>query len=198
MFHLLNIIGLITFSFSGAIKGIYKKFDLFGIIVLGISTSLGGGVIRDVLVNQIPKMMTDFSYIGFSLLGILIAIITRQKITPIIEKIFLISDAIGLSSFTATGCLVAVENSLGIIGIILLGLSTAIGGGIIRDILSGDVPLVLCKEFYASCSILGCIFFWLCLILNISLSISALICVLTVFLIRLMAIKYNWHLPYFT
>ena len=198
MFHLLNIIGLITFSFSGAIKGIYKKFDLFGIIVLGISTSLGGGVIRDVLVNQIPKMMTDFSYIGFSLLGILIAIITRQKITPIIEKIFLISDAIGLSSFTATGCLVAVENSLGIIGIILLGLSTAIGGGIIRDILSGDVPLVLCKEFYASCSILGCIFFWLCLILNMSLSISALICVLTVFLIRLMAIKYNWHLPYFT
>jgi uncharacterized membrane protein YeiH len=198
MFHLLNIIGLITFSFSGAIKGIYKKFDLFGIIVLGISTSLGGGVIRDVLVNQIPKMMTDFSYIGFSLLGILIAIITRQKITPIIEKIFLISDAIGLSSFTATGCLIAVENSLGIIGIILLGLSTAIGGGIIRDILSGDVPLVLCKEFYASCSILGCIFFWLCLILNISLSISALICVLTVFLIRLMAIKYNWHLPYFT
>jgi len=198
MFHLLDIIGLITFSFSGAIKGIYKKFDLFGIIVLGISTSLGGGVIRDVLVNQIPKMMTDFSYIGFSLLGILIAIITRQKITPIIEKIFLISDAIGLSSFTATGCLVAVENSLGIIGIILLGLSTAIGGGIIRDILSGDVPLVLCKEFYASCSILGCIFFWLCLILNISLSISALICVLTVFLIRLMAIKYNWHLPYFT
>jgi uncharacterized membrane protein YeiH len=198
MFHLLNIIGLITFSFSGAIKGIYKKFDLFGIIVLGISTSLGGGVIRDVLVNQIPKMMTDFSYIGFSLLGILIAIITRQKITPTIEKIFLISDAIGLSSFTATGCLVAVENSLGIIGIILLGLSTAIGGGIIRDILSGDVPLVLCKEFYASCSILGCIFFWLCLILNISLSISALICVLTVFLIRLMAIKYNWHLPYFT
>jgi uncharacterized membrane protein YeiH len=198
MFHLLNIIGLITFSFSGAIKGIYKKFDLFGIIVLGISTSLGGGVIRDVLVNQIPKMMTDFSYIGFSLLGILIAIITRQKITPIIEKIFLISDAIGLSSFTATGCLVAVENSLGIIGIILLGLSTAIGGGIIRDILSGDVPLVLCKEFYASCSILGCIFFWVCLILNISLSISALICVLTVFLIRLMAIKYNWHLPYFT
>jgi uncharacterized membrane protein YeiH len=198
MFHLLNIIGLITFSFSGAIKGIYKKFDLFGIIVLGISTSLGGGVIRDVLVNQIPKMMTDFSYIGFSLLGILIAIITRQKITPIIEKIFLISDAIGLSSFTATGCLIAVENSLGIIGIILLGLSTAIGGGIIRDILSGDVPLVLCKEFYASCSILGCIFFWLCLILNISLTISALICVLTVFLIRLMAIKYNWHLPYFT
>ena len=198
MFYLFNVIGLITFSFSGAIKGIYKKLDLFGVIVVGMSTSLAGGVIRDVLVNQIPKMMTDFSYIGFSLLGILIAIISRKKTTPITEKIFLISDAIGLSSFTASGCIVAVKNSLGIIGIILLGLSTAIGGGIIRDILLGDIPLVLCKEFYASCSILGCIFFWISLNCGLSIYISVLICVLIVFLIRLMAIKYNWHLPYFS
>ncbi len=198
MFYLLNIIGLITFSFSGAIKGIYKKFDLFGVIVLGIITALGGGVIRDILVNLVPKMMTDFSYTGFSLLGVLIAIISRKKTTPIIEKIFLISDAIGLSSFTATGCIVAVENSLGIIGIVLLGLSTAIGGGILRDILSGDIPLVLCKEFYASCSILGSLFFWICVISGISLSLSALICVLIVFFTRLMAIKYKWHLPYFS
>ncbi|MCM8818300.1 MAG: trimeric intracellular cation channel family protein [Candidatus Omnitrophica bacterium] len=198
MFSILNIIGLITFSFSGALKGIKKKFDLFGIVVLGTITALGGGVVRDILVNQLPKMLTDSTYIGFSLLGILIAILLRKKTTPIIERIFLISDAIGLSSFTSTGCIIAYENNLSIIGMLLLGLSTAIGGGIMRDILSGDVPLVLCKEFYASCSILGCLVFYFSITSGFSVSISSLLCVLIVFIIRLMAIKYNWHLPYFS
>ncbi|HOK56912.1 MAG TPA: trimeric intracellular cation channel family protein [bacterium] len=198
MFQIFNIIGLITFSFSGAIKGISKKFDLFGIIVLGCITALGGGVIRDILVNQLPKMLIDPSYIGFSLLGVLLAILLRKKITPIVEKIFLISDAIGLASFTATGCIIGKESSLGLVGIILLGLSTAIGGGIIRDILSGDIPLVLQKEFYASCSILGGFIFWLCLIFGFPISFSTFICVIIVFLTRIMAIKYNWHLPHFS
>lgn len=198
MFSLLNTIGLITFSFSGAIKGIQKRFDLFGIFVLGIITALGGGVVRDILVNQLPKMLTESTYIGFSLIGVLIGILLRGKTTPIIEKIFLISDAVGLSAFTSTGCIIAYENGLGLLGITLLGLSTAIGGGIMRDLLSGDVPLVLCKEFYASCSILGCIVFYLSIISKISISLSGMICVLVVFLTRLLAIKYKWHLPYFS
>lgn len=197
MFSFLNIIGLITFSFSGAIKGIQKRFDLFGIIVLGIITALGGGIIRDILVNKLPKMLTEPSYIGFSLLGVLIGILLRKKTTPLIERIFLISDAIGLSAFTSTGCIIAYENGLSLIGILLLGLSTAIGGGIMRDLLSGDVPLVLCKEFYASCSILGCFVFYLSIISGFTSSLSGLVCVLVVFFTRLMAIKFKWHLPYF-
>ncbi|MCS7180027.1 MAG: trimeric intracellular cation channel family protein [bacterium] len=198
MFQILNIIGLITFSFSGAIKGIQKKFDLFGIIVLGSITALGGGIIRDILVNKIPKMLNEPLYIGFSILGVLVAIILRKKTTPIIENFFLLSDAIGLSSFTSTGCIIAYENNLGLIGIILLGLLTAIGGGIIRDLLAGDVPIVLCKEFYASCSILGCFTFYFSIINGISPSISGIICVFIVFFTRLMAIKFKWHLPYFS
>ncbi|MGB9606970.1 MAG: trimeric intracellular cation channel family protein, partial [bacterium] len=193
-----NIIGLIAFSFSGAVKGISKNLDLFGIVVLGVVTALGGGVLRDFMVARIPIMLKDPLYLGFSLLGVLLALLTRRWSTSIVEDWgFLLSDAIGLAAFTVSGSLVAVEYKMGIMGIIILGLSTAVGGGVIRDVLAGEVPLILQKEVYASCSVCGGFIFWLILLLGGSNTLASSSAMGTVLFLRIMAIKRKWQLPRF-
>lgn len=198
MLEIFNIIGLLAFSFSGAAKGINRGLDIFGIAVLGTITALGGGMIRDFMVSRTPVMLTNPYYIGFSLLGVLFALLTRRWSNKILTDWgFLFSDAIGLSAFTVTGALVAIEYHLGIIGIIILGLSTAIGGGIMRDILVGEIPLIFQKEVYASCSILGGFVFWLIIFLNGEKTFASTVGMMTTLLLRLLAIKRQWNLPRF-
>jgi len=198
MLLLSNIIGLVAFSFSGAVKGISKNLDLFGIAVLGLVTALGGGVLRDFMVVRTPIMLKDPLYIGFALLGILLALLTRRWSTKIVEDWgFLLSDAIGLAAFTVSGALVAVEYGMGIIGIIVLGLSTAVGGGIIRDVLAGEIPLILQKEVYASCSICGGFVFWLILYLGGSNTLASTSAMGITLLLRILAIQRKWQLPRF-
>jgi uncharacterized membrane protein YeiH len=198
MLLLSNIIGLVAFSFSGAVKGISKNLDLFGIAVLGLVTALGGGVLRDFMVVRTPIMLKDPLYIGFALLGIFLALLTRRWSTKIVEDWgFLLSDAIGLAAFTVSGALVAVEYKMGIIGIIVLGLSTAVGGGIIRDVLAGEIPLILQKEVYASCSICGGFVFWLILYLGGSITLASASAMGITLLLRILAIQRKWQLPRF-
>lgn len=199
MFQLFNLIGLISFAFSGAVKGIRKKMDIFGIMVLGISTALGGGAIRDILVGGIPQMLKDISYVGFSLVGVLLAMATRKFYRRVKNRwTFLLPDAIGLATFTVSGCLVAGRNNFGVVGFIILGLSTAVGGGMLRDVLAGEEPLILNREFYASCAFAGSLLFWALTKLQLSDPLISGISMLTVFLLRVAAIKYNWRLPKFS
>ncbi len=194
----LNIVGLVAFSFSGAIKARIHNLDLFGIIFIGFSTALGGGAIRDILVQKIPLMLTDISYTIFSITGIFAALLLKKNVnTSTYTKIFLISDGIGLASFTATGCIVANQAGLGVIGVVVLGMSTAIGGGIIRDILVNEIPMVLNKEIYATCSFAGCLVFWILSQFS-GIYISAYISMASVFLLRLFAILFKWNLPKFS
>lgn len=194
----LNAIGLIAFSFSGAVKARIHGLDLFGIIFLGFSTALGGGAIRDLMVQKIPLMITDISYTIFCIIGIIAAIILKKNFdTAIYTKVFLVSDGIGIASFTATGCSVASQAGLGAIGIVVLGMSTAIGGGIIRDVLVNEIPMVLNKELYATCSFVGCIVFW-ALSCSLGNHIAAYISMLSVFILRLLAIIFKWNLPKFS
>ncbi|MCM8759312.1 MAG: trimeric intracellular cation channel family protein [Candidatus Omnitrophica bacterium] len=194
----LNAIGLIAFSFSGAVKARIHDLDLFGIIFLGFSTALGGGAIRDIMVQRIPLMLTDINYTIFSIFGILAGILLKRNISKAIyTKIFLVSDGIGLASFTATGCMVAAQTGLGVIGIVVLGMSTAIGGGIIRDVLVNEIPIVLSEEIYATCSFVGCIVFWMLFCIS-GIHISAFISMAVVFILRILAIIFNWNLPKFS
>ncbi|MCX7705177.1 MAG: trimeric intracellular cation channel family protein [bacterium] len=195
---ILNAIGLIAFSFSGAIKARIHGLDLFGIILLGFSTALGGGAIRDVMVQRIPLMLTDVSYTIFCIIGIFAGIILKRNIDKAIyTRFFLVSDGIGLASFTATGCIVANQTGLGAIGIVVLGMSTAIGGGILRDVLVNEIPMVLSKEIYATCSFAGCIVFWL-LSYKSGIHVAAYISVAVVFIFRMLSIRFGWNLPKFS
>ncbi|MBC7327372.1 trimeric intracellular cation channel family protein [bacterium] len=198
MLEVFNIIGLIAFAFSGAVKGIKRELDIFGITVLGLVTALGGGVLRDFMVARIPIMLLDPYYIGFSILGVLIAIFTRRWSDVILSDFgFLFSDAIGLSAFTITGALIAQQYNLGVIGIIMLGLSTAVGGGVIRDILVREIPLILQKEVYASCSILGATVFWLITSSGGESGLASTTGMLTTLFLRVVAIIRHWNLPRF-
>jgi len=200
IFVVMNIIGLIAFAVAGSIKAIKEGLDLFGITVLGVLTALGGGIIRDLLVNQIPNALKSYGDVSFAIAGVVLSIgLYRISQKDIRNKYFiLIPDAIGLSAFTTTGAIVAYNADVSFFGILVLSTLTGVGGGMISDILLGKVPTVLKDDFYASCAVLGAVGFSVAIHLNMELSVSAFICALTVLVVRILAIFQRWNLPKFS
>lgn len=193
--YFLDLVGTLAFGISGAIAAVRKKMDMYGILVLATVTAVGGGTIRDVLVGRIPPFIfRDITYFIVSIsAGMLVFFFHRH-----VEKRFkllLIMDAIGLGTFTVIGISVGLEYGIGYFGSVFLGVMTATAGGMMRDVLQGDVPLVLQKEIYASACIAGGILFvildslWHQSVINIFISVTAVI------LIRITAIIKNWNLP---
>ncbi|GAB6073146.1 TRIC cation channel family protein [Venenivibrio stagnispumantis] len=200
VFFYMNIIGLIAFAVTGSLKAIKEGLDLLGITVLGIMTALGGGIVRDIMVNQIPNALKSLSDMSFALLGVWLAIVVYKITKTDLQNryIILIPDAIGLSAFTTTGAIIAYNANISFFGVIILATITGVGGGLISDLLLGKVPSVLRDDFYASCSIIGAISFYITILITGDLTISSVICSLSVFMIRVVAILYNWHLPKFS
>jgi uncharacterized membrane protein YeiH len=195
----MNIIGLIAFAIVGSFKAIKEKLDLFGITVLGTMTALGGGITRDLLVNQIPNALKSISDMTVAIVGVWLAIVIFKIFGDISNRFFvLIPDAIGLSAFTTTGAIIAYNSEVSFFGIVILATLTGIGGGVISDVLLGKVPSVLRDDFYASCAIIGSIGFYIAIKSGLDLNSSAVICSLLVLMIRILAILYKWNLPKFS
>ncbi|RKQ63964.1 putative membrane protein YeiH [Thermovibrio guaymasensis] len=193
-----NCIGLVAFALSGVFKGINAKLDLLGVSILGFLTALGGGIVRDILVNSVPKALTGISDITTTALGIFLALLLykvfRKDITG--TKPVKIIDAAGLSAFSVTGFLVGAQSGLNGFGIVLLGVITGTGGGLISELLTGKVPSVLKEDFYASCSLIGGILF-LITYGKFSTEVSTGITFVTILTLRLTAILKGWRLPRF-
>ena len=199
IFELMNIIGLIAFAITGSLKAIEAKLDLLGITVLGTMTALGGGITRDLLVNQIPNALKSISDMSFAILGVWLALIIYKIFGLDIKNkyIILIPDAIGLSAFTTTGAIIAYNSDVSFFGIIILATLTGVGGGIISDILLGKVPSVLRDDFYASCAIIGAISFYIVILSGFSVAVASFVCSAVVLMVRIVAIMYDWKLPKF-
>jgi len=199
IFELMNIIGLIAFAITGSLKAIEAKLDLLGITVLGTMTALGGGITRDLLVNQIPNALKSISDMSFAILGVWLALIIYKIFGLDIKNkyIILIPDAIGLSAFTTTGAIIAYNSDVSFFGIIILATLTGVGGGIISDILLGKVPSVLRDDFYASCAIIGAISFYIAILSGFSVAVASFVCSAVVLMVRIVAIMYDWKLPKF-
>jgi len=199
IFFIMNIIGLLAFAVVGALKGIKKGLDLLGIIVLGIMTALGGGITRDLLVNTIPYALRSPNDMGVALIGVWSAIIIFKVFKDDVSNKYVIQipDAVGLSAFTTTGAMIAYNFEVSFFGIIILATLTGVGGGIISDILLQKTPSALTEDFYASCSIIGAIAFYLAILSNLSLESSAIICCIVVLMIRIVAMLCKWSLPKF-
>jgi len=195
LLYLLDLLGTIAFAISGALAGVRKDMDLYGISVLSLVTAVGGGTIRDLLVGRIPPFIfRDYNYIVLSLLSALVVFFFYRKVERGYNTL-LIMDALGLGVFTVIGVKVGIDYNIGYIGSIFMGVMTGTVGGMIRDILQGEIPLVLKKEVYASASIIGGVVF---LILFKSLGenyLTIITAILVVFLLRLLAIWKNWNLP---
>ena len=202
---IVEIIGTIAFASSGAMVAVRKRLDLFGIIVLGVITAVGGGMLRDLMIGNIPpNMFRNPIYVLAAFLTVLVLFLLFRcwpfllgsRYIAGYEKIMNILDAIGLGAFTVIGIDTGVEAGYGDYHflIIFLGVITGIGGGILRDIMAGETPYVLKKHIYACASIAGaCLYV---VLLQVTRSDSAMIgSALLVVAIRILASHFRWDLP---
>lgn len=206
MLLVLELIGTCAFAISGAVLGITKRFDIFGVIFSGIITALGGGTIRDLLLGNLPPaMFRNYIYLIFAvatcLLTFIIASILKNKFSEnivVIDKVNNIFDAIGLGVFTIVGMNVAIRNGFvhNFFFVVFLGMTTGCGGGILRDVIVSEVPFVLKKRVYAVASIVGGIVYYLMYItFDQSAVLSAVVGITLIFVLRILASVFKWDLP---
>ncbi|MDF1882514.1 trimeric intracellular cation channel family protein [Sulfurimonas sp. SAG-AH-194-C21] len=193
----LDIIGTIAFSFSGYILAAKARYDILGILVVAFITAFGGGVVRDLLTNRVPFIFHETYPISIVLVTVVIAYLLKlHKHTHLTDNmVFHISDSIGLSMFAFTGAVVALEADFNLAGVVFLSFLTAVGGGIIRDMLMNKVPFVLTNDFYGTIAILLGFSIWFIDSFFTLNTIVSIVLLVVGTLMRLLAIKYQWKLP---
>lgn len=205
---LLDISAVIAAAISGSLLGAKKKMDYFGICILGIVASVGGGVTRDLIIGRTPPVMFSdptfvtvafiVSNIVFFTLFLHINIRSRKNlVNQVFEKVLFWFDAIGLAAFTADGVLIGktLMPEYGLFLCVFLGVITGVGGGVLRDLLAGEVPAIFVRHIYAMASIVGAIAEYM--IWNYVPDYVAVgVCFALVITIRFFAKKYRWNLPH--
>lgn len=156
LFFVADIIGIIAFSISGYLVAIRNELDLLGILIAAFLTALGGGIVRDVILNTTPFTFREYYPATTVLIVLTLSFLLKLYKKKEIERklFFVISDTIGLVAFSITGALLALEAHFNIFGVVILSFLTAVGGGLLRDILINKVPAVLVSDFYGSISLL--------------------------------------------
>lgn len=195
LFNILDLLGTMAFAISGALAAMNRKLDLFGIFIIAFVTAVGGGTVRDVLIGNTPVMwMENTLYIYLIGVVSILAIIFRNKIYYLKTSLFLF-DTIGLGVFTITGVEAGLQNNLDPILCIALGAMTGTFGGVIRDILCNEIPVIFRREIYATASITGGLAFILLLSVGLNQDIIYIVTSLIVISIRLVVVKYKISLP---
>ncbi|MEU1346148.1 trimeric intracellular cation channel family protein [Streptomyces sp. NPDC005775] len=195
--HALDIVGIFVFAISGALLAVRKNFDVFGIAVLAEVTALGGGLFRDVIIGAVPPAaFTDLGYFTTPLLAAGLVFFLH----PQVERIQLgvnVFDAAGLGLFCVTGTVKAYDYGLGLTASAALGLTTAVGGGVLRDVLANEVPSLLRwdRDLYAVPAIVGAVMIVLCIRFEALNAFTSGCAVLTAFALRLLALRYHWRAP---
>lgn len=205
MILFLELLGTVAFSISGAIEAMKKGMDMLGVLVLGLVTAVGGGVIRDIIIGKLPPAVFQnprnaLLALGTALISFLIGmIVSRHKHKEhhaVWNQVMLVSDAVGLGAFTILG-IRGVQEQAGFENTALLlfvGVITGVGGGLLRDIFAGNVPYIFRKHVYATASIAGATTY-LCLERSGHLDFAAIATLLLVLLLRLLAARFQWNLP---
>ncbi len=195
--HIADLIGIASFALSGFLIAVRKELDLLGVILFAFLTALGGGIIRDVIIGKIPLSLKDSTPSIVVITVIIVALVSNISKKERIErkKVFILSDALGLVSFSITGAMIGIENELNFFGVVILSLSTAIGGGVIRDILINEVPLILTTGFYATISVIVSISLYLSSICHCLNDMLIIIIFISTLSLRLIACYKDWHIP---
>ena len=202
----LELVGVASAAVSGTMVAIEKKCDAFGVLFLAIITALGGGILRDTMIGHLPpRMFTSYAYIVtalfFSLTVFLTALRHHERYHAAKDKLDHVNnwfDAVGLAAFTVAG----VDLTIAAIGMeapltpILLGLVTGVGGGVLRDVLTGTMPRLLYKRIYALASLGGAILHYLLLRLGVHSTLSAALTIALIVLLRYFATRYRWNMPH--
>lgn len=194
-FQVIDILGTIAFAISGVSVAMNKRMDPFGLLIIAFVTSVGGGTVRDVLIGQTPvAWMTNMTYVYVIFSATVFTIIFRRKINYLRTSLFLF-DTIGIGLYTVVGVEKGLAIGLNPIICIALGTMTACFGGVIRDILCNEIPVIFRKEIYATACIMGGFTYFLLRKLPIEENVIFVIAGATVISIRLIAVKFKISLP---
>lgn len=191
----LDLAGTFVFALSGAVAGVKRKLDLFGVLVLSFAAANTGGIIRDVVIGAVPPAaINDWRYLGVSLLAGIVTFMfpsaVKQRWNPV-----MVFDAAGLALFAVSGAQKALAHGLNPIMATSLGMLTGIGGGMARDVLLTDIPTVLRADLYAVAALLGAAIVVTAHVLQLSSEWAAVVGAAVCFALRVLAMKYGWHLP---
>lgn len=194
LLYTLDLLGTAAFAASGAWAGVRRDMDLFGVLLLGLVTANGGGTVRDLLLGAPPFILKNETYLYLSLIVSLLVFIFHHKM-KFLQHPLQYFDAIGLGTFVVIGTGKALDYHIGFFGSVMMGVMTATAGGMIRDILSNRVPMVLQREVYASACIAGGGLLYLLHLTACPANLALVVSALTVIIVRILAIKKGWSLP---
>lgn len=202
MFFMLELIGTVAFAISGAIVGVQKKMDVFGVSFLAMTTAVGGGIIRDIILNVTPPAAFRNPVFTLSAIatGVVVFFFARHHFLPqkigIFEILLRVMDAVGLGMFTVIGVEAAYVHvaDTNVYLAVFVGVVTGVGGGVLRDLLGGKTPYIFTKHFYACASLIGAVVCSLCW-KRFGPAFSMIAGAVIILLLRNLAAHYRWSLP---
>jgi len=193
--YFFDLAGTFVFAISGALTAIQRKLDIFGASVIALVTALGGGTIRDILIGRQPVgWLLDNNYLLIIAVGIAVSYIFGQGIQKLRRTLFLF-DTIGIGLYTILGLERTLNLGLSMPIAVIMGTVSAVFGGVVRDVLCNEVPLIFRKEIYATACIAGGILFLILTSIQLGRDWAMLITVFFIIILRILAVKYKWHLP---
>lgn len=195
--HVLDLVGIFVFAISGALLAVRKNFDVFGIAFLAEVTALGGGLFRDLVIGAVPPAaFTDLGYFSTPLLAALLVFFLHPEVERI-QVAVNVFDAAGLGLFCVAGTTKAYQYGLGLTPSAALGLATAVGGGVLRDVLANEVPSLLRwdRDLYAVPAIVGATMVVLCIRYDALTPFTSGLAAVTAFVLRLLAMRFHWRAP---
>ena len=194
--YFVDLFGTCVFAISGVLTAIQKKFDLVGTLIIGGVTAIGGGTIRDLLIGRSPVgWLEDRNYFIAILIGYVLAYVLKKHVQKFRKSMFLF-DTIGIGLFTILGIQVGIQYNLNIEYCLIMGVISACFGGILRDVLTNEVPLILRKEIYAFACLIGGAVYLILLEFSPLHDLNIMASIVVVILIRYFSLKYKWSLNF--
>lgn len=194
--YFVDLFGTAVFAISGVLTSMHKKFDLVGTLIIGFVTAIGVGTLRNILIGRFPvSWLEDRNYFFAILTGYLIAYFFEQQIIKLRRSMFLF-DTIGIGLFIILGIQIALEQGLSTESCLLMGVISACFGGVIRDVLTNEIPLIFRREIYATACLLGGIVYLLLVEFSTNENLNILVAIATVIIIRYLSIRYKWSLNF--
>lgn len=191
--EILEVTGTIAFAAAGTLVGVKKRLDFFGVVMLAVTTAVGGGIIRDTLLGNVPPLA--FRNPAFILVSIAVAILVSIYAVPVAKRktMLTICDALGLGAFTVTGAGLAMPYD-SLLLVVALGVTTGVGGGVLRDVFVREIPLVFHKEIYAVAAVVGALaFYGMQRFMHVDHALYPAFIIIVV--IRLVSVRYGINLP---
>lgn len=190
-----DLAGTFFFAISGTLSAVKKELDAFGALVIGFITAIGGGSVRDIVLGQLPLVwIKDANYAIVILIGISISFLLRRHLLKL-RKTFFLFDTLGIGLFAIMGLQKALSLDAPMIVSVFLGMTSAVMGGVIRDVVCNDIPLIFRSELYATACLLGALVYASIAQFSDMNSVNALVGFVVVVLTRLLAIRFKWQLP---